>query len=159
MNFWFDPKNDTKTKSDNGTEKVDTSSVQLETGENQQEGDSLETDGDVAKEPLLNSEGVHALSESDPNKDTHPEGQVKIDDRAKVSSEETTTEPGAEQEEAVEEDEKEIELSASQYIALLRDTEISLFKATLSHKKVLSFGVLFISFLNKVHYERCASDV
>ena len=159
MNFWFDPKNDTKTKSDNGTEKVDTSSVQLETGENQQEGDSLETDGDVAKEPLLNSEGVHALSESDPNKDTHPEGQVKIDDRVKVSSEETTTEPGAEQEEAVEEDEKEIELSASQYIALLRDTEISLFKATLSHKKVLSFGVLFISFLNKVHYERCASDV
>lgn len=136
MNFWFDPKNDTKTKSDNATEKVDTSSVKLETGEDQQEGGSLKTDGDDAKETQSNGEGAHALSESERNKDTHPEGQVKIDDRTKVSSEETTTEPEAEKEEAVEEDEKEIELSASQYIALLRETETSLFKATFSHKKV-----------------------
>lgn len=136
MNFWFDPKNDTKTKSDNATEKVDTSSVQLETGEDQQEGGSLKTDGDDAKETQSNGDGAHALSESEQNKDTHPEGQVKIDDRTKVSSEETTTEPEAEKEEAVEEDEKEIELSASQYIALLRETETSLFKATFSHKKV-----------------------
>ena len=147
MNFWFDPKNDTKTKSDNATEKVDTSSVQLETGEDQQEGSSLKTDGDDAKETQSNGEGAHALSESEQNKDTHPEGQVKIDDRTKVSSEETTTEPEAEKEEAVEEDEKEIELSASQYIALLRETETSLFKATFSHKKVLSFRALFNSFL------------
>ena len=147
MNFWFDPKNDTKTKSDNATEKVDTSSVKLETGEDQQEGGSLKTDGDDEKETQSNGEGAHALSESGRNKDTHPEGQVKIDDRTKVSSEETTTEPEAEKEEAVEEDEKEIELSASQYIALLRETETSLFKATFSLKKVISFRALFNSFL------------
>lgn len=35
-----------------------------------------------------------------------------------------------------EEDVKEIELSAAEYLILLRETEESLFKATLSHAKV-----------------------
>ena len=75
--------------------------------------------GDNDKQPNEHSDEV--------NKD-----QVK----AGIQEEGEKVQTDAEKEESQEDEEAEIELSAAQYLALLRETEMSLFQATRNHEKV-----------------------
>ena len=68
--------------------------------------------------------------------------EVTEDQEDKISEERAKVETEGEKEESQEEEETPIELSAAQYLALLRDTEMSLFRATLDHEKVSEQTVL-----------------
>ena len=135
MNFWFDPKNATKANSDKGLQKSDPASVETEAKKNQGEDGNVEME-DEGNPPAedTTSEKLPTVESGDskPNAEQSDEAE---DDAKKVGNEEkgvTTAEEGAENQQ----DEKEIILSAAQYLALIRDTETSLFRATLSHEKV-----------------------
>ena len=56
--------------------------------------------------------------------------------KSAINQERMSGESEREQEESQEEDNAEIELSAAKYLALLRETEIMLYRATRSHEKV-----------------------
>lgn len=62
------------------------------------------------------------------------EDEIKVDANKEGENDETAKEK--EEKQTEEEDQKEIELSAAEYLALLRETEMSLYRATLSHEKV-----------------------
>ena len=71
------------------------------------------------------------------------EEEMKDEEMSEEDDEEDDEEEDDDKEDNEEDDEQEKTLTAAQYLALLRDTEVSLFKATFSHEKVskiLSYG-------------------
>ena len=135
INFWFEPKNATKDDVKD-PEKSDNKSAEALMEK------SLENDKPKVGEnnPVVESEQAKGEdlqaggNEKQPNEhnDEAKKDQVKVG----ISEEGEKIETQAEKEENQEDEEEEIELSAAQYLALLRETEILLFRATLNHEKV-----------------------
>ena len=80
------------------------------------------------------------------NENSHPgidEKHTEEEIKEEEMKDEDMSEEDDEEDDEEEDDEQEKTLTAAQYLALLRDTEVSLFKATFSHEKVskiLSYG-------------------
>ena len=73
----------------------------------------------------------------------HNDEVTKDQAKGEISEERAKVEPEGEKEESQEEEETPIELSVAQYLALLRETEMSLFRATLNHEKVSEQKVFY----------------
>lgn len=130
MNFWFEPKNETKTSGDKKPQKSDATNVETDEKAKVEEQENMLTEGkDVVHSKdlleLINEDSKQNVEENDEEK-----GDQKKDDDEKenMAAEGVAKNDG--------DDEKEIILSAAKYLALLRETETSLFRATFSHKKV-----------------------
>ena len=136
MNFWFDPMNGTKNHTHEDSEISDSTSLQPEK-EKEREVENLEAAETAGPD---NSDGpaedrLQSLNNDHLKHDVEDNNKTEGDETGKEGSgEEAKKAP--EEKDVTEEDEKEIELSAAQYLALMRETEMSLFKATLSHEKV-----------------------
>ena len=135
VNFWFEPKNKTKHDDVKDPEKHDNKSAEALTEQ------GLESDKPQAGEnnPVAESQQTTkddlpaGVNDKQPNRHSD---EVTEDQADKISEERAKVETEGEKKESQEEEETPIELSAAQYLALLRDTETSLFRATLDHKKV-----------------------
>jgi len=130
MNFWFEPKNETKTSGDKKPQKSDATNVETDKKAEVEEQENMLTEGkDVvhSKEllELINEDSKQNVEENDEEKGD----QKKDDDEQEQMAAEGVVKND-------EDDEKEIILYAAKYLALLRETETSLFRATFSHKKV-----------------------
>lgn len=149
VNFWFEPKNATTNDGVKDPEKSENNSAEalVEKG---LENDKPHQDN---KSPVAGSEQTTGedlrAGGNDKQPNEHNEevkkDQVKDDISEKEKKAETEGEKKATEEE---EEEAEIELSAAQYLALLRETESLLYQATLNHKKV---SKQFVSGYNKTY--------
>ena len=101
-----------------------------------------ETDDPVAESEQTTNKDLPA-DVNDKQPDGHNDEVTKDQVKDEISEERAKVEPEGEKEESQEEEEETpIELSAAQYLALLRETEMSLFRATLNHEKVSEQTVL-----------------
>lgn len=136
VNFWFEPKNATTKDGVKDPEKSENKSAEalMEKGI---ENDKPHQDD---KSPVAGSEQTAGEdlrtggNDKQPNEhnDEVKKDQVKDD----ISENEKKAETEGEKKATQEEEEAEIELSAAQYLALLRETESLLYQATLNHEKV-----------------------
>ena len=117
VNFWFDPKNESEGQT--GQEEVDTSSYYSGVKEND--------DNQPQRTTVEQTNDNHITVEANEKLETQAEQPVNDETSGGVS--ETFVENGMEEE-------REIDLTASGYLALVREIEVALFKATFSHKKV-----------------------
>lgn len=142
VNFWFDPKNATTNDGVQDPEKSENNSAEALV-EKSLENDKPHQD---TKSPVAGSEQTTGEDLRDAGDDKQPKehndevnkDQVKDD----ISEKEKKAETEGEKKATQEEEEGEIELSAAQYLALLRETESLLYQATLNHEKV---GKQFVS--------------
>ena len=136
VNFWFEPKNTTKNDDVKDPEKSDNKSAEaltekrLESHKPQEDENNLVFESEQTAKKDLPAGG----NDKQPNK--HNDEVKKDQVKASISEEGEKVETEGEKEGNQEEEEAEIELSAAQYLALLRETEVSLFRATLNHEKV-----------------------
>lgn len=136
VNFWFEPKNTTKNDDVKDPEKSDNKSAEaltekrLESDKPQEDENNLVFESEQTAKKDLPAGG----NDKQPNK--HNDEVKKDQVKASISEEGENVETEGEKEGNQEEEEAEIELSAAQYLALLRETEVSLFRATLNHEKV-----------------------
>ena len=137
VNFWFEPKNTTKDDDVKDPEKYDNKTAEALT-EKGLENDKLqanETDNLVAESEQTTKEDLPAdVNTKHPN--VHNDEATKDQVKDEISEENAKVETEGEKVESQEEEETAIELSAAQYLALLRETETSLFRATFNHEKV-----------------------
>ena len=137
VNFWFEPKNTTKDDDVKDPEKYDNKTAEALT-EKGLENDKLqanETDNLVAESEQTTKEDLPAdVNTKHPN--VHNDEATKDQVKDEISEENAKVETEGEKVESQEEEETAIELSAAQYLALLRETEMSLFRATFNHEKV-----------------------
>ena len=75
-------------------------------------------------------------NDKDKQPNEHNDGEKKDQVKDDISEEREKVETEEEKEENQKEEEAEIELSPAQYLALLRETELLLYQATLNHEKV-----------------------
>ena len=142
MNFWFDPKNETKTGNDEGRRTSNTTSVESNKEMNNDKRGTEETESKAADI----SEEVLEMNTEDSERDVEQKNNEE-DNKKKSGSTEKENDIVEQELQDEEDDGREITLSAAQHLALLRDTETALFIATLSHKKVsvlLSWGPIYI---------------
>lgn len=137
VNFWFEPKNTTKDDDVKVPERYDNKTAEAMT-EKGLENDKLqadETDNLVAESEQTTKEDLPAdVNNKHPN--GHNDEVTKVQVKDEMSEESAKIETEGEKVESQEEEETAIKLSAAQYLALLRETEMSLFRATLNHEKV-----------------------
>lgn len=127
MNFWFDPKNETKTGNGEDDRMSNTTSEKMNNDKRGTEEVEMKDSGISEEMPETKTED----SERDIKEQNKEEDNEKKS--GNTEKENDTAEQGLQDEE---DDGKEITLSVAQHLALLRDTETALFIATLSHKKV-----------------------
>lgn len=136
VNFWFEPKNTTKDHDVKDSEKSDNKSADTLT-EKSHENDKPQEDENI---PVVESEQTTGedLRADGKDKQTKEHNDEVEKDQLKddISEEREKVESEGKKEKNQEEDEAEIELSAAQYLALLRETELLLYRATLNHEKV-----------------------
>lgn len=131
VNFWFDPKNDTRVNEDS-LSSSNTSGVELEEAANKNETD--ESTEEQSKSSISSE-----VENERRNENFHPgidEKHTEEEIKEEEMKDEEMSEEDDEEDDEEEDDEQEKTLTAAQYLALLRDTEVSLFKATFSHEKV-----------------------
>ena len=135
VNFWFEPKNTTKDHDVKDPEKPDNKSVETLTEKSLENDKPLEDENISIESEQTTGEDLRAGGkDKQPNEHNN---EVKKDQlKDDISEEREKVESDEEKEENQEEDEAEIELSAAQYLALLRETELLLYRATLNHAKV-----------------------
>jgi len=136
VNFWFDPKNATTNNGVQDPEKSENNSAEALV-EKSLENDKPHQDN---QSPVAGSEQTTGEDLRDAGDDKQPKehnDEVKKDQvKDDISEKEKKAETEGEKKATQEEEEGEIELSAAQYLALLRETESLLYQATLNHEKV-----------------------
>lgn len=128
VNFWFEPTNSSKDHDvKNSEESNDTS---IETDKDEILKDKTPEGDKTKQEDLQESNNSEQAKE---NKDDTEESEIKSDANKERKHGESEREK---EEKEQEEEETEIELSATKYLAVLREAEILLYRATRSHEKV-----------------------
>lgn len=139
INFWFEAKNGSKV---DDARKKKTNATDIEAENNKESHQEYDNPRENKEQPEDSEETLKEHSEETGTSDSE-----QISEHSDESKADETMAKGAEEEKdgkefeetdlnQEEEDVKEIELSAAEYLILLRETEISLYKATLSHAKV-----------------------
>ena len=134
MNFWFDPKNETKTDNKESSQNSNATSDKPEKereGNQDEKGEMTEAESQSSTNPEEMPELMHEGSKNNVGEDAEGKKHKNTFGNEGKKSEEEEKEKKDE-----EDDEEEKSLTGAQYLALLRDTELALFKATLSHEKV-----------------------
>ena len=140
VNFWFEPTNTSK------NDEINQKKTNFTRTENEKESDQEYEKLQEGKEQPVTSkvtsqEDGSGIGSSAVTKQIN-EGSDDITANEAMGEgtegKNTAGEILEETEDKQEKDEKEIELSTAQYLALLRETEVSLYKATLSHAMVSS---------------------
>lgn len=134
INFWFEGKN-TSTEDDASKKKTNTTEIETENNkESHQEYDSSRGNEEQYEETLRGHSG--GAGSSDSQQINEHSDESKADETMVGGTEGKKDGKESDEVDLNEEDVKEIELSAAEYLILLRETEVSLFKATRSHAKV-----------------------
>ena len=134
MNFWFDPKNETKTDNMESSQNSNTTSdkPEKEMEGNQDENEEIT---EAESQSSTNPEEMPELMDEGSKKSVEEDSEGK-ENKNTFGYEGKESEEEKKEEKNEEDDEEEKFLTAAQYLALLRDTEVALFRATLSHEKV-----------------------
>lgn len=139
INFWFEAKNASKV---DDARKKKTNATDIEAENNKESHQEYDNPRENKEQPEDSEETLKEHSE-----ETGTSNSEQISEHSDESKADETMAKGTEEEKdgkefeetdlnQEEEGVKEIELSAAEYLILLRETEISLYKATLSHAKV-----------------------
>ncbi|KAL9961291.1 hypothetical protein ACROYT_G030203 [Oculina patagonica] len=137
VNFWFEPKNSSKNDDVKNPEKTNDTSIETEKGNSasHEDGKSQEDNKSPVDSRQTTLEDLQESSNSEQASEINDD--IKEDEiKSDINKEKENGELEGEDDTEDEQDDTEVELTAAQYLALLRETEINLYRATLSHEKV-----------------------